>query len=311
MRRSGKAIKVFLGSLVFLTALALTESIRLTALSWAQTTQTITLISGNGPVGGRDPLNQFTLDGGATFEDAYIIPAIPGVYALIPGTQYITWDPNWPLGPEFTTTRYRTTFVLPCGFSNPSLTIDIHADNVATIFLNGTQIGQQPFGEIGSNFHDPPESFMTTDSSLFQEGTNFLEFDITDFHRPTAFDYKALISFTSTSQVDIDIKPGSDPNSINPRSKGKVPVAVLTDRCFDATTVDPSTVLFGATGTEASPVHSALEDVDGDGDSDMILHFNTQATGIECGDTSASLTGETFGEQMIQGSDSVNTVGCQ
>jgi hypothetical protein len=54
-----------------------------------------------------------------------------------------------------------------------------------------------------------------------------------------------------------------------------------------------------------------LEDVDGEGDIDMILHFNTQATGIQCGDTSASLTGETFDGQAIEGSDSVNAVGCK
>lgn len=112
-------------------------------------------------------------------------------------------------------------------------------------------------------------------------------------------------------QVAIDIKPGSDPNSINPRSKGVIPVAILTTATFDATTVDPATVRFGRTGTEAAPVQSALEDVDGDGDTDLILHFNTQAAGIVCGDTSASLTGETFDGQMIEGSDSINTAGCR
>ncbi|MBI4200436.1 MAG: hypothetical protein HY535_08205 [Chloroflexi bacterium] len=111
--------------------------------------------------------------------------------------------------------------------------------------------------------------------------------------------------------VTIDIKPGSFPNSINPRSKGRIPVAILTTDPFDATTVDPTTVLFGPTGTEAAPVQSALEDVDGDGDTDMILHFNTQDTGIVCGVTSASLTGETFAGQAIRGSDSINTAGCK
>lgn len=118
--------------------------------------------------------------------------------------------------------------------------------------------------------------------------------------------------------VPIDIKPGLFPNSINPNSKGKIPVAILTTSTaqgesldFDATTVDSTTVLFGASGTEAAPVHAALEDVDGDGDIDMILHFNTQATGIQCGDTSASLTGETFGGQEVAGSDSVKTAGCK
>ena len=111
--------------------------------------------------------------------------------------------------------------------------------------------------------------------------------------------------------VQVDIKPGSFPNSINPRSRGRIPVAILTTGTFDATIVDSTTVLFGRTGTEATPVHAAMEDVDLDGDTDMILHFNTQATGIQCGDTSASLTGETFSGQMIQGSDSIKTVGCK
>lgn len=112
-------------------------------------------------------------------------------------------------------------------------------------------------------------------------------------------------------EVAVDIKPGSDPNSINPRSKGRIPVAILTTDTFDATTVDPATVRFGATGTEAAPVHSALEDVDGDGDTDLILHFSTQDTGIACGDISAFLTGETVSGQTIEGSDSINTVGCK
>ena len=33
-------------------------------------------------------------------------------------------------------------------------------------------------------------------------------------------------SLTVTVLVSIDIKPGSDPNSVNPRSKGKIPVAI-------------------------------------------------------------------------------------
>jgi hypothetical protein len=111
--------------------------------------------------------------------------------------------------------------------------------------------------------------------------------------------------------VSIDIKPGSFPNSINPRSRGKIPVAILTTATFDATTVDPTTVLFGQTGTEAAPVHAALQDVDGDGDTDLILHFNTQETGILCGDISASLTGKTFSERTIEDSDPINTVGCK
>ena len=114
----------------------------------------------------------------------------------------------------------------------------------------------------------------------------------------------------STTQVSIDIKPGGLPNSINLRNRGVVPVAILTTGTFDATAVDPGTVRFGATGTEAAPVHAALEDVDGDGDIDLILQFNTQDTGIVCGAVSASLTGQTFGGQAIGGGDFIKTTGC-
>jgi hypothetical protein len=111
--------------------------------------------------------------------------------------------------------------------------------------------------------------------------------------------------------VSINIKPGSFLNRINPQSKGKLLVAILTTDAFDATTVDPTTILFGQTGTETGPVHTTLKDVDGDGDTDMILRFNTHQTGIACGDTSASLIGETFSGQVIEGADTIVTVGCK
>ena len=110
--------------------------------------------------------------------------------------------------------------------------------------------------------------------------------------------------------IMIDIKPTTFPNSINPRSKGKIAVAILTTRSFDATTVDPTTIRFVASGIEAAPVHSATQDVDGDGDIDMILHFITQDTGITCGNASASLTGEIVSGVRITGSDSIETMGC-
>ena len=112
-------------------------------------------------------------------------------------------------------------------------------------------------------------------------------------------------------QVAIDVKPGGFPNAINPNSNGVIAVAVLTTDAFDATTVDPSTVHFGKTGTEANPERYALEDIDLNGDLDLILHFQTQDTGIACGDTSAFLTGETFDDEMIEGTDYILTVACQ
>ncbi len=116
---------------------------------------------------------------------------------------------------------------------------------------------------------------------------------------------------TEVANVLIDIKPGSDPNSVNPRSKGVIPVAILTTEDFDATTVDPGLVRFGP--GDATEKHGVghVEDVDNDGDSDVVYHFATQDTGIQCGDTTATLTGATFGGQPVMGSDSIVTRGCK
>jgi len=104
--------------------------------------------------------------------------------------------------------------------------------------------------------------------------------------------------------VGIDIKPGSDPNSINLKSKGVVPVAILTTPDFDAASVDPATVVFA----DAAPLRWAMEDVDGDGDVDMVLHFKTQTLNLSSSSTEATLTGSTLGGMPIEGTDSVRIV---
>lgn len=125
-----------------------------------------------------------------------------------------------------------------------------------------------------------------------------------------------IVSYQSTCEqtevpinVLIDIKPGSFPNAVYPDNRGLIPVSILTTNNFNAATVDPATVRFGAEGTEAEPVHYALEDVDLDGDIDMIFHFKTQDTEIQYGDTSAHLKGYTFDSREFEGSDSITTVG--
>jgi hypothetical protein len=112
-------------------------------------------------------------------------------------------------------------------------------------------------------------------------------------------------------EVTIDIKPGSVPNSVNPKSKGVISVAILTTDAFDATTVDPLRVRFDPEGVQQTHNNGHIEDVNQDGEPDLMLHCKTQATGIQCGDTSAALTGGTFEGESVRGSDTLKTVGCQ
>ena len=128
---------------------------------------------------------------------------------------------------------------------------------------------------------------------------------------PAGVVFGGSFQFQPFAQVGIDIKPGSFPNSINPRSNGVIPVAILTTDTFDATTVDIMNLRFGPNGAVEAHGRGHIEDVDGDGDLELVLHFRTQDTGIVCGATSATLTGNTFTGHAISGSDSVNTVGCK
>ena len=109
----------------------------------------------------------------------------------------------------------------------------------------------------------------------------------------------------TVSQVTVDIKPGSAKNPINLKSKGVIPVAILSSATFDASTIDPASVQFGPSG--ATSTQNSLEDSNGDGRLDLVLHFRAQETGIQTSDTQACLTGQTDGGLRIEGCDSLQT----
>jgi len=128
----------------------------------------------------------------------------------------------------------------------------------------------------------------------------------------SGFSSGAIVNvFSARTEIDVDIKPGERPNTINPRNRGVIPVAIVTTAEFDATTVDVTTLRFGTTGNEASPVHIVLDDVNGDGKVDLVLHFRTQQTAIECEASMALLKGSTITGQVLGGRDALATVGCK
>ena len=108
--------------------------------------------------------------------------------------------------------------------------------------------------------------------------------------------------------VSIDIKPGGLPNAINLGSKGLTPVAILSTATFDATTANPATVKLAgapvALKANGQPMAS-IQDVNGDGIPDLVLQVSTSNLQLTAASTTATLTGQTFGGQNFQGTDSV------
>jgi hypothetical protein len=116
---------------------------------------------------------------------------------------------------------------------------------------------------------------------------------------------------SSVRAVAMDIKPGDVPNTLNLRSRGLIPVGILTTQQFDATSIDVSSLRFGATGQEAEAVRAVFDDVDNDGDTDLLVFFHSQDTGIDCETLFPYVSGVTLTGEAIAGTDSVNVVGCR
>ena len=151
-----------------------------------------------------------------------------------------------------------------------------------------------------------------SDGELFSSFGRFIEVRVTlkaspDGLSPVLSDIRVQPALI---EVDVDIKPGSYPNSINlKRTTGVIPVAVLGSDAFDVLTIDVSTLRFGP--DQALPAHDLtnlkehLADVDGDGYLDLVSHYRAGDIGLGVGDTEACLIGETVDGVPIEGCDSV------
>lgn len=81
-------------------------------------------------------------------------------------------------------------------------------------------------------------------------------------------------------KVDIDIKPGSNPNRFNPDATGVVSVALLGSDTFSVSRASDTQALFGITMTEPM-APGEVKDVNRDGHEDLLFHFPILETGID------------------------------
>jgi hypothetical protein len=128
----------------------------------------------------------------------------------------------------------------------------------------------------------------------------------------SSFSFFTVVELTYLP-VSIEIEPGSNSTSINPKKNGKIPVAILSTNDFNAPSkLDPNSLTFGRIGDEKSLAFcSGATDVNGDALPDLVCHFKTQDAGFKCGDTSGILMGKTKDGTPIKGSGSVSIAPCK
>ena len=158
---------------------------------------------------------------------------------------------------------------------------------------------------------------------LAEEGLNSLQV-LVHFYDPLGYgagpilDALRLKVWVHHIQVRIDIKPGSDPNSVCMNASGLLPVAILGEDTFDVSSINASTIELGGVditsrgSSKAPKVAYSLEDVNGDGHTDLMAFFSMTdliSEGVLTEMTTAlTLTANLYNGTPIDGMDSVRVV---
>jgi hypothetical protein len=153
-------------------------------------------------------------------------------------------------------------------------------------------------------------------------GAYAVRLSVTDKDGDTGSDEAAVT--VAPLGVSIDIIPASEVNPfrLNERGQGQLPVAVLSRDGFDAGQLDAATLTLGdGSGPEVAvsrrrngTLMAAVEDIDGDGDLDLLIHFDRSAL-VDGGEVDGSTRSLTLGGVLtdgctvVGGTDHVRVVG--
>jgi hypothetical protein len=110
--------------------------------------------------------------------------------------------------------------------------------------------------------------------------------------------------------VELDVLPGDASNVVN-LTRRTITIAVHSTATFDATALVASSVCVGDPDTPnaraCGDTHGRghMDDVNGDGLRDLVLHVTTADTGLDLDDTRACLVGRTTSGLGVYGCDGV------
>jgi hypothetical protein len=137
--------------------------------------------------------------------------------------------------------------------------------------------------------------------------TLLIEFDAPQLVEPT-FSESTFVP-APARMVNIDIKPGSEPNCINIDGHGVIPVAVLGSSSLDVSMIDPPSLKFGglAVGVRGRRgPQCSIEYSNEDQYPDLVCHFEDDSSNWSPDDNAiASVFGSLFDGRKITGSDTI------
>ena len=191
--------------LLTLVVLALGLFLMVTS-AMADDAKTRKLISGGGgTIGGLDLKTTVSLDNGVSFQPANIVRRHSAWASRIARSRWISSSPtsDSPPGPYPVTIIFQRQFKLPRKIADPSISVNVQADNGVAVYLNGNLVGAQQCEEgvglcPGENFNGPPDTFVDSNAAHFLKGQNVLEFRVTEFGGGGGLDYQAIINFSHT-----------------------------------------------------------------------------------------------------------------
>ncbi len=211
-------------------------------------------------------------------------------------------------------------------WSHVAITYD---QSIVRVFINGTEVGNAPgTGTIKNTLNASTNVFIGNEPThTVVQPTYEFHGDIDEveiFNRALSACEIQAIYFAGSAgkckviEVEIDIKPGSDPNSINLGEHGLLPVAILGSANFDVTEIDPETIAIGgislaSRGKKGKKLAYSYEDVDPwDENIDMMVFFDVQdlvEIGVlAAGTTELLLTANLKDGTPLEGTDFVNIV---
>lgn len=109
--------------------------------------------------------------------------------------------------------------------------------------------------------------------------------------------------------VDVDIKPGSDPNCVNINGHGVIPVAILGGEYFDVMEIDAGSVQLEGMSVKVTGKKAKLlahyDDVNYDGYTDLMVQIEDSNAILAENATTATVTGYLLDDTPIEGVDSI------